>query len=553
MLAWSGAIVTVSACGTRVAGGGGTDTSTNWLTDCDSDLDCDSGLECRCGVCTRTCQDTVSCGDLGFRAVCIGPPAHSCTEAVQLCLAEGALVKRPADAEDAGDSATSSPISDELVYPVGPPPSPPSSTSDSCYEASAAVEPNEETLFGATPVELVMQFAASAGTLSWSEFDLLPFAVDYTPNAGTTGFQLVELRVTGAAEQLTILPTAGLLESAGVAAADQCNRSRVTIPLSGRLLSSDGNLNEHWTGTATFVNHSYALLSATMVEPLDGAFDFEGAPYHYEGEVLQPHLELSARLWPGGSAGVVWPNFEVVDVEHPSDLALSAVPHYALGSNTTPSGLTSPTGQSQLTGTLDQIVAPEHYGTIASWPSTDVCAFSQGFPHARTDLINGVSPYEIWARSLPASPTFDQVANGHVLAIDWEDLAERLCVVVDGPVASFKHRGRFYNATGHQSFPEPATPVDDVDARMAVVVRYRTDASGLTEVSFGPDLEIPHLPLTREALLRETGITLPENDAYAAYHWSVQGHYIAIPNGLDYTFALQVYGLNLAQVEEQRH
>lgn len=39
--------------------------NTNWLVSCDEDDDCDDGLSCECGVCTKICETTADCDDLG--------------------------------------------------------------------------------------------------------------------------------------------------------------------------------------------------------------------------------------------------------------------------------------------------------------------------------------------------------------------------------------------------------------------------------------------------------------------------------------------------------
>lgn len=554
LLAWSGAIVSLG-CGSRVAGGGGgTDTSTNWLADCDSRRDCGSGLECRCGVCTRTCHEDAECSDLSKSAVCIAATSNSCDADELFCLAEFSHVSNshsPGDSgsEETAESTPSRAVPSDPPYPVVSPP-PPSGGPLPCQEVTASVESDQASVFGPTPRELVSQFGVVESTLTWNQLDVLPFTVSYTPAAGKTAFELVELEVTGDSEQLTIAPTEDLVAAQGVAAVDACNRSRVAVPVRGRLVSDDGAMNERWEGTLTFFNPSYGELLATVSVPYAGEFAFSETPYHFEGEVLQPVLTLNARLWPNGSAGSLWPEFEVTEVEYQSDLALSAVPPYPIGSNQAPSGLTPPTGESRLEGDLDLLVQPASYGTIANWPSADLCPFTYKRPHSAEDRLNGYSPTEV-QYEMPdySAPTFSADNQSLLILIDWEPVVDPMCAGVDGPLVTFDMRGRITNITGVNA-PVPDTPITHLDAPVVATVRYRSDQDGLTELAFGPDLGVAHAPLTREGLQAATGIVLPENDTYAGYYWSIQGRYLPIENGWKHTIAIQVYGVTPGEVAQ---
>lgn len=553
LLVWSSTILS-GACGSRVAGGGGgTDTSTNWLADCDSDRDCDPGLECRCGVCTRTCQEDAECSDLSARAVCIASTSSSssCDADELLCLAETSSAATSESEGDSGSTETTNTIATgELVPPFVSPPTPPGGGPLQCNEVAASVRADQASVFGATPSELVAQFGAVEGTLNWSQFDVLPFAVSYAPSSGTTAFELTNLEVTGTSEQLTIDPTEDLIAALGVSAVDACNRSRIAIPVSGRLVSQDGALDERWEGVLTLFNASYGELLATVSEPFAGEFGFSEVPYRFEGEVLEPHLTLNARLWPNGSTGSLWPTFEVTEVEYESDLALSAVPPYPIGTNTIPSGLTAPTGESQLSGDLDPLVQPEYYGTIANWPEATVCPFTYKQPHSPEDRLNGFSLDDGVATIRYVIPTFSANDQSILIALDWEPLAETLCAAVDGPLVLLNMRGRVSNITGVNA-PVPDTPITHIDAPIVVTARYRSSGSSLSELDFGPDLGVAHAPLSREGLQARTGIVVPESDTYAGYYWSIQGHFLPIENGWRFTMAIQVYGVTLAEVAQQ--
>lgn len=565
LLAWSGAVVTVG-CGSRVAGGGGgTDTSTNWLADCDSERDCDPGLECRCGVCTRSCQEDAQCSDLSANAVCIGGTDNSCDADELVCLAESApnsdseppgdsgsdaTVEVTSSGEETAEATSIGDLPTDVPAPfVSPPPTPPTGPLP-CNEVAASVKSDQSSVFGGTPSQLVAELGAVRGTLTWSQFDVLPFAVSYTPSTGTTAFELTDIEVTGESQQLTIDPTEDLIATAGVTAADSCNRSRVAIPVSGRLVSDDGALNERWDGTLTFFNPSYADLLATVAAPYVGDFAFSETPYRFEGEVLEPGLTLSARLWPNGSGGSLWPTFEVVEVEYESDLALSAVPPYPIGTNPAPNGPTAPTGNSLLQGDLELIAQPGYYGTIANWPNADLCPFTYKLPQSPDDRLNGYSPSDA-LDEVPPHSSFDFLADDQSLLIEleWEPLTDPMCAAVDGPLVSFDLRGRLSNITeGAESAAD--TSLTHLDAPLVVTARYRLGADGLTEFSFGPDLAVAHAPLTREGLRVATGIELPESDTYAGYYWSLQGRYVPSEDGWQHTIALQVYGVTLAEVAE---
>lgn len=73
----------LAACGGKTQSGGGTDTSTDWLS-CERDTDCSSnGTTCACGFCTTECQSDKVCNELVEDAVC--QPAPNGCGVVQLC------------------------------------------------------------------------------------------------------------------------------------------------------------------------------------------------------------------------------------------------------------------------------------------------------------------------------------------------------------------------------------------------------------------------------------------------------------------------------------
>lgn len=63
-------------------GGDGSDSNTNWLSNCVRDADC-AGLKCECGMCTRPCAIRADCGSLGGVAECLALPSDdpSCRRA----------------------------------------------------------------------------------------------------------------------------------------------------------------------------------------------------------------------------------------------------------------------------------------------------------------------------------------------------------------------------------------------------------------------------------------------------------------------------------------
>lgn len=56
---------------------------THWLKNCDTQAECGSELACLCGVCTRSCDASEGCGDLGSSAECLdrdaAPFGSGCT------------------------------------------------------------------------------------------------------------------------------------------------------------------------------------------------------------------------------------------------------------------------------------------------------------------------------------------------------------------------------------------------------------------------------------------------------------------------------------------
>jgi hypothetical protein len=80
------AALAVPSCGGATEDGG-TDSNTHWLRKCSADSDCGT-LSCLCGVCTRPCNETASCADLGETAVC-GTSPSTCASASPVCVACG--------------------------------------------------------------------------------------------------------------------------------------------------------------------------------------------------------------------------------------------------------------------------------------------------------------------------------------------------------------------------------------------------------------------------------------------------------------------------------
>lgn len=84
-------------------GGSSPDGSTNWLYPCNATAECRGGLQCLCAVCTKPCDTTVDCRDLGSEAVC--DPARRRGD--QCVLTSAGLCLRPSrPSVDAGPDAS---------------------------------------------------------------------------------------------------------------------------------------------------------------------------------------------------------------------------------------------------------------------------------------------------------------------------------------------------------------------------------------------------------------------------------------------------------------
>jgi hypothetical protein len=76
-----------AACGAKTQEGGGTDTSTDWVHECDEDATCDDEEYCACGLCTRECDTDADCRALSPDAECAEAPS-SCEEPGSICVAD---------------------------------------------------------------------------------------------------------------------------------------------------------------------------------------------------------------------------------------------------------------------------------------------------------------------------------------------------------------------------------------------------------------------------------------------------------------------------------
>lgn len=84
---WCVMVALLPACGglTTSQDPGGDDSSTHWLSRCDSDAECGE-LACLCGVCTEACTAAASCSALDDEATCSG--AAACDDAPRVCTKE---------------------------------------------------------------------------------------------------------------------------------------------------------------------------------------------------------------------------------------------------------------------------------------------------------------------------------------------------------------------------------------------------------------------------------------------------------------------------------
>lgn len=89
LFCWVGAwlLPLCAACGAKTQDGKGTDTSTDWVRECNEDATCDDEEHCACGICTRECETDADCRALSPDAECAEAPS-SCQQPRSICVAD---------------------------------------------------------------------------------------------------------------------------------------------------------------------------------------------------------------------------------------------------------------------------------------------------------------------------------------------------------------------------------------------------------------------------------------------------------------------------------
>jgi len=249
----------------------------------------------------------------------------------------------------------------------------------------------------------------------------------------------------------------------------------------------------------TFTSAASALVSLRLpATTLGGSFAFDhvgpdGQQWRFDA------LDVSVRLWPGGSSGSVVPALVRVDAVVPP--AGAAAP-----TATTPGALAAPT-------------LPSHWRTLAVWPRREVCNDGAGGePFDANDALIGLSPTALVDELVAASPWTIAGDDGIRIDVDVEAPRGLVCVSSVGARQELDVR-----ATLSAANAPSGSPLEHLEATTVLRIggRISLDGSRFEELSWQRRDVVYEIP--RADFQRQTGLALAAPDEYQAFWWSWHG------------------------------
>lgn len=242
----------------------------------------------------------------------------------------------------------------------GFPTRPPAPLPEECGQAEPRpVEPDEETVFGTTPEQLVRGLAQPVVPFHWVTYETSEVTASHSPGPGSSSLTMsftVRSETGDLFEDEAITETTVISEGSS----PQCPEQFVVVPVWVELRTEDGALDARVKGQLTFYTPNVATLRARFApEALGGTFELTELLARnpaYTWSVSS--YELTATVWKGGSKGTLSPE-------------LSAT----TGSGTDSNSTVSPSPSTAPEPAQDRgVFVPERWAVVGVWPRLEHCA-----------------------------------------------------------------------------------------------------------------------------------------------------------------------------------